>query len=225
MAKKKPKFLRIGYTQYSKLGLRRKKKQKYRKAKGGENKVRLKMKGHLRNVSIGFRSEKKTRGLVNGLMPIRISSVEELKKLKKNEIGVAAKIGNKKKIEVAEYALKNNMRLINLNAKKFLEKTEEERKKSKEEKAKRSEKKKTRDKKSKEAEKKKEDEENKDKKEKDEKKEGIETKVEEKEEIIKNNKTDLGELNTKNFNSQSSPSPMHKSEGLADIKTNVEEIK
>ena len=223
MAKKKPKFLRIGYTQYSKLGLRRKKKQKYRKAKGGENKMRLKMKGHLRNVSVGFRSNKKTRGLVNGLMPVVISSVEELKKLKKNEAGIVAKIGNKKRIEIAEYALKNNIRLMNLNAKKFLEKIEEERKKIKEERARRSERKKTSNKQAKEAEKKKEEEAK--KQEKKETKDNIEDKVQEKEEMIKNYETDFGELNTKNFNSPSSPSPMHKSDGLADKKTNVEEIK
>lgn len=170
MARKQARFLRIGYTQYSKLGLRRKKKQKYRKAKGGENKMRLKMKGHLRNVSIGFRSEKKTRGLVHGLKTVMINSVEDLKKLKKNEAGIVAKVGNKKKTEIADYALKNNIRLINLNSKKFLQNIEEERKEIKEEKIKREEKKKTRDKKAKEAEKKKEEEERKTKEEKKEEK-------------------------------------------------------
>lgn len=161
MAKKKAKFLRIGYTQYSKLGLRRKKKQVYRKGKGGENKMRLKMKGHLRNVSIGFRSENKTRGLVNGLKGILIFNAEQLKDLKKDEIAIVSKMGNKKKIPIAEYAAKNNIRLQNLNAKKFLSKIEEERKKLKEEKAKREEKKKLRDKKAREAERKKEEEEKK----------------------------------------------------------------
>jgi len=182
--KKKPKFLRIGYTQYSKLGLRRKNKQKYRKGKGGENKMRLKMKGHLRNVSIGFRSEKKTRGLVRGLNTVMIYNIEDLKKLKKDEIGIVAKVGNKRKIEIANHALKDNIRLANLNSKKFIEKIEEEKKKIKEEKEKKEEKKKTRDKKAKEAEKKKEDDE---KKAKEEKKESSlektlekkETKVEE----------------------------------------------
>lgn len=133
MAKrKKSRFLRIGYTQYSKLGLRRKNKQKYRKGKGGENKMRLKMKGHLRNVSIGFRSEEKTRGFVNGFEPVLIHNLEQLKKIQKNEIGIVAKMGNKKKIEIANYALKNNIRFLNLNSKKFLSNIEEELKKKKE---------------------------------------------------------------------------------------------
>lgn len=126
MKKKKPKFLRTGYRQYSKLGLRRKKKQKYRKAKGGENKIRLKKRGHLRNVSIGFRGDKKTRGLVKGLKPVLIKSIDDLKKLKKDEIAIVEKLGKKKKIEIAKYAVDNNVRLFNLNAKKFLEKIEKE---------------------------------------------------------------------------------------------------
>ena len=157
MAKKKTKFLRTGYSQYSKLGLRRKNKQIYRKSKGGENKIRLKMKGHLRNVSIGFRNEKSTRDLVDGKKPVRIFSIEGLNNLKKDEIAIVAKLGQKKRIEIAEYALKNNIRLSNLNSKKFIEKVNEEKKKSKEEKIENEEKKKLRDKKAKEAEKKKEE--------------------------------------------------------------------
>lgn len=95
--KKKPFFIRGGYTQYSKLGLRRKKKLKYRKAKGGENKVRLKMKGHLRNVSVGFRSQKEKRGFFSGLKPILVNNLEQLKKIQKDEIAILAKIGNKKR--------------------------------------------------------------------------------------------------------------------------------
>lgn len=179
-----PKFLRIGYTQYSKLGLRRKNKQKYRKSKGGENKIRLKMKGHLRNVNIGFRSEKNSRDLINGLRPVLIKSIEELKNIGKNEIAVLAKVGRKKKIEIAEYSVKNNIRIQNLNSKKFLEKTQIQIKTEKESKIKRSEKKKLRDKKAKEAEKKKSEEESKEKEKKEDKKETIE-------ESVKNNESDI----------------------------------
>lgn len=179
MAKKKARFLRIGYTQYSKLGLRRKNKQKYRKGKGGENKMRLKMKGHLRNVDIGFRSEKDTRGLIRGLNPVLVYSVENLEKLNKNEIAIVAKIGDKKKMEIAQYAVKHNIRLSNLNAKKFLMEIEENMKKRKEDKAKKHGKKAEKEKKAKEAEKKSETKG--DKKEEKENKEGnIEDKVQEK---------------------------------------------
>jgi large subunit ribosomal protein L32e len=187
--RKKTRFLRIGYTQYSKLGLRRKNKQKYRKGKGGENKMRLKMKGHLRNVSIGFRTDKSIRGLVRGLNTVMIYNLDDLKKLKKEEIGIVAKVGNLRKIEIANYSIKNNIRLANLNSKKFIEKIEEERKKIKEEKAKKEEKKKTRDKKAKEAEKKKEEDA---KKSKEEKKEG-KNKETELEKAVKDNDSDKKE--------------------------------
>ena len=57
---KKQKFIRTDFAKYSKLGVRRKKKQVYRKSKGIDNKMRLNMKGHSRKVKAGFRSEKKT---------------------------------------------------------------------------------------------------------------------------------------------------------------------
>lgn len=154
MIKRKPKFLRIGYTQYSKLGLRRKKKQIYRKAKGIDNKMRLKMKGHLRNINIGYRGERKQRDLIQGLKPILVYNIEEIKSIKKNEVGILGKIGMKKKIEIANYVLKNNIRLNNLNAKKFLERAEEKLKQRKEKSKKKEDKIKERSKRAKEAEKK-----------------------------------------------------------------------
>ena len=187
MKRKKPRFLRGGYTQYSKLGLRRKKKQKYRRARGGESKLRLKMKGHLRNVSIGFRSEKKTRGLIKGLSPVAVKSIEDLKNLKKDQIAIISKMGNRKRFEIAGYALKNNIRLSNLNSKKFLEKIENEIKMRKDMKFKKSEKKKIRDKKAKESAEKKEEEK------KEIKEEKIEDKKETTENAVKNYESNIKE--------------------------------
>lgn len=158
---KKQKFLRTDSHQYSKLGLRRKKKQKYRKGKGGENKIRLKMKGHLRNVTSGFKNEKKTRNLINGMKPVQIFNLNDLGKIKQGEIAVVGKIGNKNKMKIAEHALKNKIKLANLNPKKFLEKMEIKLKQIKEQKIMRDEKKKIRDKKAKENEKKKAEKESK----------------------------------------------------------------
>ncbi len=126
------KFQRTDVRKYSKLGVRRKNKVKYRKAKGRDNKIRLKMKGHIRNVSAGFRGAKKERGLVNGLKPVLIHNLKELKSLEKNEIGIVAKIGNKKRKEIAEYIQKEKIVLMNLNPKKFLRKLEIQSKEKKE---------------------------------------------------------------------------------------------
>jgi ribosomal protein L32E len=154
---KNQKFLRLGYTQYSKLGLRRKKKLTYRRANGIDNKVRLKMKGHLRNVNIGFRKKKEERGVVKGLKLIEVKNMKELKKITKQEIAVLGRFGNKKKMEIAEYALKNNIQILNLNPKKFIEKIKEKLEKRKEEKKEIEERKKSKDKRAKESEKKKEE--------------------------------------------------------------------
>jgi ribosomal protein L32E len=145
---KKMKFLRTGYHIKSKLGLRRKKKLKYRKATGIDNKIRLKMKGHLRNVNIGYKGDKKNSGKINGLNPILIKNVDELRKLTKDDIGIVAKIGMKKRLSIAREALEKKINLYNLNPQKFIEKAEKEIKLRKEDKKTRQEKKKSEKKKS-----------------------------------------------------------------------------
>jgi ribosomal protein L32E len=122
---KEQKFLRLGYTQYSKLGLRRKNKLKYRRAKGKDNKIRLKMKGHLRNVTIGFKNSKKTRHLIHNEIPAHIKNLNDLKNIKKGQIGIVMKMGILKKKEIATYALEKNIKLFNLNPNAFLKKFDE----------------------------------------------------------------------------------------------------
>jgi ribosomal protein L32E len=146
---KQHKFLRGNTHQYSKLGLRRNKKLKYTKAKGIDSKVRIKKRGHLRNVAIGFRTEKKNRGLVRGLAPVNINCLQDLKNLQKDNVGIVGRMGMRKKKEVFSYAIKNNLNL-SLNPKREIEKIEEKLKRSIEEKKEKEEKKKLKDKKSRE---------------------------------------------------------------------------
>ena len=113
------------WVHYSKLGRRRKKLIKYRKARGRDNKVRLKIKGHLRNVDIGFRGEKNKRGLINGKTPVLIYNLNDLNNLKEKEIGVVGRIGSRKRIEIANYCIKHNLKLLNLNSHAFIEKAEQ----------------------------------------------------------------------------------------------------
>jgi len=130
------KFKRTDFAKYSKLGVRRKNKQKYRKGKGIDNKMKLNMKGHLRAVRDGFRTAKKTRDLVKGLKPIQIFNVEDLKKVGEGMIGIIAKVGDKKRKEIAEYAIEKNIKL-SLDPKVILVKIEKKLKKSKEKQEKR----------------------------------------------------------------------------------------
>ena len=130
------KFKRTNFANYSKLGVRRKNKQKYRKGKGIDNKMKLNMKGHLRAVRDGFRTAKKTRDLVKGLKPVQIFNIEDLKKVGEGMIGIIAKVGDKKRKEIAEYAIEKNIKL-SLNPKIMLVKIEKKLKKSKEKQEKR----------------------------------------------------------------------------------------
>jgi ribosomal protein L32E len=152
--RRKAKFLRTDFSKFSKLGVRRKKKQVYRKSKGRDNKIRLNMKGHTTNVRIGYRTKKQTRDLIDNLKPVMIHNIADLKKITKESIGIIGKIGSKKRKQILEQAQKDKVRLT-INTKKALEKIENKLKQAKERKKKIQGKKIARDKKAqKEAEKK-----------------------------------------------------------------------
>ena len=121
-------FLRRTGNRFSKLGKGRKKKQKWRKPTGRDNKMREKRKGYPAVVQIGYKQEKKLRGVINEQVPVMIMNVGDLKKIKKNEIGIIGKVGQKKKIEIAKVAKEKKIQLYNLNAGKFLKKVEKAKK-------------------------------------------------------------------------------------------------
>lgn len=138
------KFLRRSSDRYSKLGLRRKKKQIWRKPKGRDNKMREKRRGYPKTVSIGYGKEKNQRGFIQEKAPVIVKNAKDLEKIKKNEIGIIGKIGQKKKIEIAKKAKEKGIQFYNLNVKNFLKESEKKVKKKKEElKTKESEKKKS----------------------------------------------------------------------------------
>jgi large subunit ribosomal protein L32e len=113
------KFLKRTWNRYSKLGKRKKKKQVWRRPKGRDNKMRKKRKGYPMVVSMGYKkkiSEKKHIRVVR--------NVEDLEKIKKNEMIIIGDIGKKKKIEVAKKAIKMKIPIQNINIKKFLKKSE-----------------------------------------------------------------------------------------------------
>lgn len=121
MARKK--FLRSKWRTYSKLGRGRKKKQKYRKAKGRHNKMREKLKGNPKRVSIGYKKSIKGKGKE---ITISIFNIRELERVGKDAKIFIAKIGKKKKIEIARRAKSLGLKLQNLNIDKFLKKIEKE---------------------------------------------------------------------------------------------------
>jgi len=118
------KFLRRDAARYSKFGNGKGKKAKYRKPTGRDNKMREKRRGYAPVVSIGYRSEKNTRGLVKDMIPVIVMNASDLIKVKKDEIGVVGKCGQKKRIEIVRKAKELKLSLKNINVDGFLKKLE-----------------------------------------------------------------------------------------------------
>jgi len=106
------KFLRRTSDRFSKLGRKRKKKQKWRKPTGRDNKMREKRKGYPKTVNIGYKNPVKEK-------PILVKNISELEKVKDKKI-IIGKVGKKKKIEIAKKAKEMNLQISNLSIDKFL---------------------------------------------------------------------------------------------------------
>ncbi len=118
----KKEFLRSKWRTMSKLGKRRKKKQKWRRPKGRDTQMRLQKKGNPKVVKIGYKKKKKTKDVEI------IRNLKDLEKVGKRKKVLLGKIGKKKKIEMIKEAEKKDIKIINLNTKKFLEKMRKEKK-------------------------------------------------------------------------------------------------
>jgi len=62
---------------------------------------------------------KKLSGAINEKTPVIIMNLNDLKKIKKNEVVIIGKIGQKKKIEIAKIAKAKKIVIYNLNVEKF----------------------------------------------------------------------------------------------------------
>ena len=122
---KRPLFLRTDARKYSRLGVRRKNKQVYRKPKGGENKIRLNKKGHWRKVKVGFKNFNPDRYKVDNFFPIIVYNISDLSKITKSHVGIIGKIGMKKKLAIVQHAEKHNIKLGNVSMQKYVKKSEE----------------------------------------------------------------------------------------------------
>jgi large subunit ribosomal protein L32e len=99
--KKKPRFLRKDTWKVSRMGKRRKKKQKWRRARGRHSKIRKKEKGYGKEPTMGYSSPRNIRGYVKGMEPLLVKNFSDLEKAtKKNIIIISKKIGKKKRVEI-----------------------------------------------------------------------------------------------------------------------------
>ncbi len=109
-------FLRKAWKRYSKLGKRRKNKQKWRRARGRHSKIRKCKMGNLKKVKIGYKKSQEKKVSV-------IHNIKELEKTTSKKI-IIAKIGNKKKKEILKRAEKLGVGIINPKIKEKREKQE-----------------------------------------------------------------------------------------------------
>lgn len=121
----------------------------WRKARGCDNKQRLKRKGHKKTPKQGYRSPIEVRGLdASGLAPVLVSSLSQLSTITKEQgIILSSGLGGRKRKLILEEAGKKGIRVLNLDLAKAIEqidaklKERQEARKSEEEKKKEAEKK------------------------------------------------------------------------------------
>src|SRR3989344_1622964 len=123
--KAKKKFLRPGAMNLSGL------KKKWRKPRGKHAKIRLSRNGHGLIPKVGYCTGIKEKGLINGLLPVNVYSIKDIEALDKSSIGIiGSNVGKRKKEEIVKKAVEFNIKLLNIkDAKLFLKKVEEKKKK------------------------------------------------------------------------------------------------
>jgi large subunit ribosomal protein L32e len=131
--RKKPDFVMQNAHMKSRL------EKKWRKPRGIDSKIRLRLKGYLKPVETGYGSPKEIKHLhKSGLMPVLISSLKELENIdnQKQAIVISSKVGKKKKLDIIKKADEKSITILNIkDTKKYADeiiKAIEERKKRRE---------------------------------------------------------------------------------------------
>ncbi len=112
MKKEKPEFLRHLWWKFKKF----QNNLKWKKPRGKDNPMRLKLKGYPPLASVGYRTPKIIRGLhPTGLKPVVISSVRDLEGLNPAEVIVyiSSTVSLKKRVEIIAKAKQLGFKVAN----------------------------------------------------------------------------------------------------------------
>jgi large subunit ribosomal protein L32e len=109
----KPRFFRQGWDRYFRLGKTTKKNRKWRAAKGGDSKQRLRERGKPTRPTIGWGANKKTFGMINGMNAVRIENFTQMENVKKGDAIIIASVGQKKRIELIKKANEKGAKILN----------------------------------------------------------------------------------------------------------------
>ena len=100
---KTQKFQRTGsFGALCKIKFTKKKKIRWKRARGRHNKIREKKKNKPKKVEAGFRSNRKERGRIEGKIAVRVENLIQAEKIKRGEIVIIGSIGKKKRKEIEE---------------------------------------------------------------------------------------------------------------------------
>jgi ribosomal protein L32E len=113
LKRNKRKFLRVDAHKMIKLGKGVRKNQKWHKAIGRQNKLRLGEKGSMQRPKVGWGSAAKIRDLIFGVKAVRVENVKDLDKVGKGEGVLIGKVGKKKRMEILKKANDMKLRIVN----------------------------------------------------------------------------------------------------------------
>ncbi len=117
MKKKKPGFFRRNWNSKKKI-----EKTVWRRARGTDNKQRVKLKGYAVKPSQGFRSPAEVRGLhKSGLVPFIVSNISQLDSWSKDNGAIlSGRLGDKKRKMLILECQKRNITILNFDAEKAI---------------------------------------------------------------------------------------------------------
>ncbi len=101
---KKPKFLVRNWNKYKRLGLRNKKKLKWRRPRGIHSKMRKRRAGYPVRVEPGYGTPLQNKGKIAGLIPMLVKNTRELEKAGKGNVIIIAHVGKKKREDIIKKA-------------------------------------------------------------------------------------------------------------------------
>jgi large subunit ribosomal protein L32e len=109
--KKRPSFRRVESWRYKRVS------DSWRKARGIDSNTRKKKKSGIKSPTVGYRNPKKVRGLhPSGYKEVRITTIQDLKNLNKNQhaLKISTKLGSKKRVALIDYCQRRGFKILNL---------------------------------------------------------------------------------------------------------------
>ncbi|MGK0232084.1 MAG: ribosomal protein L32E [Patescibacteria group bacterium] len=111
--RKKYRFLRRDWYKKIKFGMGSRKNQKWRAAKGRQNKTRLGRRGYQARPKIGYGADSRIKSTINGMQFTMVEKMSDLESVESGKGILIASIGLKKRKEIIAKA--NEMKLQVLN--------------------------------------------------------------------------------------------------------------